>query len=204
MKLRDITEGVAANIDKIKKFLTDFEVTEYNAREGKNIWYHPGGRSDDGVLDFMNHRELTVKERIKLITIAPEDEVKFYWPFDREAYKGGLSIAAGNENLQMQIEDFTEFPDIDFLALESCMVKSFKGIDKLSNLKRIEIDFRINVDGGILSLLKYHGVLLASEIQNERTEKAFGILMRHFDGNKNIPDCMDELIEAGLKEYAKL
>jgi hypothetical protein len=36
-----------------------------------------------------------------------------------------------------------------------------------------------------------------------RAFAAFRILNNHLE-SKNIADCMDELIEAGLKEYAKL
>jgi hypothetical protein len=206
MKLRDITEGVGANVTKISKFLSDFEVTQYLPSTGTNIWYHQGGKAGNGLIDFMNHRELKVNEGINLITIAPEDETTFYWPFAHDAYHGGISIDRGTENKMMIVNDFQDFPDVDYLGL-NCIVKSFKGIEKLKRCKTLELDFFLKFDGGILSLLKFdgniHGIA-EGEFQDEKVDKAMKILGRHINGNKNIADCMDELMEAGLKEYAKL
>lgn len=107
------------------------------------------------------------------------------------------------------IPSFQKMPNVKELRFGRATIKSFKGIEKLSNLEIIDFSsgaFMIE-GGGLLSLLKApklrkfdigiyatfeHDVMIALQI-----------IEKHLK-DKDIAECAEELIDAGLDEYAKL
>lgn len=109
------------------------------------------------------------------------------------------------------IDGFANWPNVEgYLDLNQCKIESLAGVEKFS---LEEIEFRlINTDDlncGLLRLLKCPHLisieassLRGSEKELDDLDDAFNILEKHLK-SKDITECMDELIEAGFKKYAK-
>ncbi|MGI0076581.1 MAG: hypothetical protein ACREAU_04140 [Nitrosopumilaceae archaeon] len=92
-----------------------------------------------------------------------------------------------------------------YFACHDTKITSFHNIHK--QIKHI---------GGILTIdsaVKSHimGLMLIknlkieiSGVKNKQLKQAIAIMNKHLAGRRNIHDCQEELIEAGLSEYAKL
>jgi len=105
------------------------------------------------------------------------------------------------------------------LSIEAPMLRlSYPNLEKLSGLgdskiEQIELINCHNIKSHILSLLKIKKleivVYVANSLkpwENNTTDfnNALAILNRHLMGNRDILACQEELIEAGLKEFARL
>jgi hypothetical protein len=96
-------------------------------------------------------------------------------------------------------------PNIQSLELYGMKIDDLSGLHKKApNLSMITFWDNTVIKGSILSLLKYDDLLISEHnLSDPSFKKALEIVQKH-QADKNIPECMDELIEAGLKEYAKL
>jgi hypothetical protein len=107
-----------------------------------------------------------------------------------------------------------EAPNSRELELRHCYVKSLAGIEQLTNLKRIYWTYSGNdAPFGVLRLFKVPNLTEIKTIyhvdpkdirKGEYGQYALEIVNKHLKGDRSVADCMDELMEAGLKEYAKL
>ena len=80
-----------------------------------------------------------------------------------------------------------------------CRNLSFSNADKhIKFAKKIILPFAYK--GPILSLLRIEGL----ESTGITQDLQFKILNKHLQGDRDILDCQEELIDAGFKEYAKL
>jgi hypothetical protein len=113
----------------------------------------------------------------------------------------------------MLVENMLSAPNARGIELRHCYVKSLAGIEKLSNLKRLFWTYSgSDAPFGVLGLLKLPNLIEIkftfqmdpNDIrEGEEAQVALEIVNKHLK-DKNVAECMDELIEAGLKEYAKL
>ena len=162
-------------------------------------------RKIDGFLDDDGNLDPSIDDIKMLPKIGG---IKFEWPIkcgklfrleldgheiDRDAYV---------------IDNFRNFPDVITLDIGGAsVIESFDGIQDIHGLEKLIITRFVKInDTKLLRLLK-HPTL--KEIYNlprdnlSHAQKALMIISKHIE-SKDIADCMDELIEAGLKEYAKL
>jgi hypothetical protein len=128
-----------------------------------------------------------------------------WWPDLRDF---SITIHWGGKTVWSIIPNFQKMPNSETILLSSIEIESFKGIEKLSRLKSLEFgDGVCRIKSGMLTILKAPALekvwINADAKIDPRAFAAFRILNNHLE-SKNIADCMDELIEAGLKEYAKL
>jgi hypothetical protein len=124
-----------------------------------------------------------------------------------------------------KITDLSRIPPLERLILEYADIKSFNGahwidtltirdstVESFDSIVALEVE-TIEFSGnnqlestGVLKLLKnihLKKILVHATETHTELGKVMKIVGSHLK-DKNIPDCMDELIEAGLKEYAKL
>jgi hypothetical protein len=119
------------------------------------------------------------------------------------------------------IDDFSTLPactqSIAFMGDEfTCKVNSLKGLEHLKELESFYIDSEAAVEFrcGLMSLFrlpKFKYISQSSSIKNHNRKSlsALQIIEPYLHGRSgkmkgDVAECMDELIEAGLKEYAKL
>jgi hypothetical protein len=96
-------------------------------------------------------------------------------------------------------------PNVPKLVFIGCHISSFN-LSKQDFSKVEELDFfsHTNITCGLLSLLKLPKLktMMISNMGGP-VRQALEIVYKHIE-HKNIPECMDELIDAGLKDFAKL
>lgn len=116
-------------------------------------------------------------------------------------------IGGHNDQLHI-IEDFSKMPNVATLSFSATEIKSFAKGNHLSEVKYLDFRFVEKVECGLLSMFKMpnlHGLELKDlDGANEELMKALEIVNKHLEGERDLTECMDELIEAGLKKYAKL
>jgi hypothetical protein len=83
---------------------------------------------------------------------------------------------------------------------------TFSGIEKIITLsKEMHFNHCRNVKGNVLSLLKLNTSDLSLFSDDGSGDLEWiTIVEKHFNGDKDVLECQEELIEAGYKEYAKL
>jgi hypothetical protein len=123
-----------------------------------------------------------------------------------------------------KINDLTMVPSLQRLILDYTDIKSFKGAHRMDTLtirdstiesfdgiadlevETIEFGGENKLESmGVLKLLRnihLKRIQIYSTETHTELGKVLKIVSDHL-ADKNIPDCMDELIEAGFKEYAK-
>lgn len=92
-------------------------------------------------------------------------------------------------------------------------LKTLSGVSKRF-LKEIHgtFSFPDSIESSILGVLNIRGLTNFSEINSPNTDtiqgemnfNAMRILQQHFRHGKDVLDCQEEMIQSGLKEYAKL
>jgi hypothetical protein len=103
------------------------------------------------------------------------------------------------------IKDPEKLLDVaDELHLEICTVESFK-FPKGTYLETLWMKHcEVKDNCGMLSLLKTESIgTCRCSGCGEKIEKAVAIVAKHLADKQDVAECMDELIEAGLKEFAK-
>jgi hypothetical protein len=106
------------------------------------------------------------------------------------------------------VNDFQNVPDCQVIAFWDCKVESLSGIEKLKGCRRLTLVRRVNNHKpiGLLRLLKMPSLTLVDFdrfIEDEQASLTMSHIINKHLKDKDIADCMDELIEAGFKEYAK-
>jgi hypothetical protein len=102
--------------------------------------------------------------------------------------------------------DETWLPNVKEYAFGDCELTSLK-LDphRFSNLTHLRFINGTKIHGGLMSFLtlpKLQSVTANRFLEDERLFKALEIVNKHLE-HRDVPECMDELMEAGLKEYAK-
>lgn len=104
------------------------------------------------------------------------------------------------------LENLANIPDASVVTFMKCKIHSFKFPAKMFQNKTEMSFVDCQIPDGLLSLLKIENLnkLTASQFKNEKLLEALKIVTEHLQGSRDIPECQQELIEAGLQEYAKL
>jgi hypothetical protein len=212
MKLHEIVEGNRDSseeaddaIDEARKVIDDHYQWAINNRGGsfsdliENLTYNA------------NTKAVALRSSVEKFWLRDHkiDTTPFKWMLEKDCPLLSvftLSRTIGSSTNRLPLESFEDLPNCRYINLAGNIgIKSFKGIEKLSNLRRISIrESHLEEGCGLLSLLKA-AQLKEVEIDdetNEADQKAFHIFYRYF-GTQNVADFMDELIEAGFKKYAK-
>jgi hypothetical protein len=109
------------------------------------------------------------------------------------------------------IDGFDKWPKADFLTIHGCEIESLAGIEKLE-LEEFDLHLITHDDlkCGLLRLLKcphlmraYVVALIGTDTEDDDLAKAVSIIDEHLP-TKDIAEAMDEMMEAGLKRYAKM
>lgn len=102
--------------------------------------------------------------------------------------------------------DESWLPNVKELCFGDCDFTSLK-LDphKFSKLTHLRLINGTTVKGGLMSLFtlpKFQDISANRFLQDENLFKAIQIINHHLK-DKNAAECIDELMEAGLKEYAR-
>jgi hypothetical protein len=122
-----------------------------------------------------------------------------------------LNVALSDYDGTSSIDNFHNWPKVQFLRIEGFVLKSLAGIENtpLRTLRFIfnKID---ELQCGLLRVLKCPELTgLKINLHDESMEVSDGIdamteiIEKHLE-NHDIAECIDELIEAGFKQYAKM
>jgi hypothetical protein len=127
--------------------------------------------------------------------------------------------------LGFKIENLSKVPPLELLLLEDADVKSLKNgqridrlmflnskIESFDSIADLEVEI-IQLAGtnkleltGVLKLLKnvhLKKIIVNDSETHSELGKVMGIVDDHLE-DKNIPECMDALINAGFKDFAKM
>ena len=168
--------------------LPKFEIVDKSARDEMTISLHDVPQHLFDTVDFLNDlHEIAIDVLEELADAFTYIDIN--WP---PAYK-------------MVIQNHVTFLHVDGS-------QSLNGIEKLiEGDSAFQLDVRIELPAkeiGVLSLLKVKGferVIISGTIEKqEEYHKVITILQKHFDSGRNILACQEELIDAGLKDYAEL
>lgn len=105
-------------------------------------------------------------------------------------------------------ENFEKLPNTLVLKFNQSKIKSLEGVEKLYGLHELNLsgDDDSDISCGLLRLLKIPCKIGKVHIDNpdfalgKKLTQALSIMKEHED---NMPELIDALMEAGLKEYAK-
>ena len=105
---------------------------------------------------------------------------------------------------QYSMQNFDKVPNVEFISLKNVMLDSFRGVEKLTNLEhfRMESPLSKSLPKNILRLYK-NTSLQVVDLDGVYPAKLIEIFDKHFD-ERDITEAIDEMIEQGYKEYAKL
>lgn len=107
------------------------------------------------------------------------------------------------------LESFKHVPNCrKIIVSDRCTIRSFTGIEALTNLEVLSLR-RPMIEAGVLSFLKapkLRTVILnkAFSLDTFVNEKLEEIIDKHLEGDRDIAECAEELIDIGLGDYAKL
>jgi hypothetical protein len=205
MKLRDLFENI--DLDHVMKWAEHSCILE--------LEYHNGDH------DFVGMKRLAEKLRVinNRLSIYTANPAEIYAiTFQARPPISGDQWEEGDlhEYLSVEIENFVlddwKLIPAPTVALEfkaAGCVKTFKGINEaLPDLESIHFGVNmqpIKPDVGMLNLLKNKSLrhIVTLGIHSDEFTKVVSIVNKHLK-SKDVADCMDELIEAGLKDWAKM
>jgi hypothetical protein len=181
----------------LKKLLDCF-IIRFNHKDVENV---------DAFRKWLEPNSMKLKAEIKNMKMfAEHPSTELTWPFDKVvAPTFRLEALGDNEGDGIIVTNFKNLPharEFDFGDVE---IKSFEGVNE--NDKLVGLNFNnVKCQCGLLRLLKVKSLEKISVwgSADKNLAKAIGIIRKNLDEGRDLPDCMDELIEAGLKEYAKL
>jgi hypothetical protein len=201
MKFKDyLQEDKESNQRKIDEWLKDWSITAFQFNDEVSV----NGENIDQIFDIASLRLLSGLEGPD---INARHNATFIWPFDKNTPNGTEWSIQGTDGKTAIIENFKSFPEARHLSLiRNVQVLSFEGIE---NVKLFELNLRYlqtNIECGLIRLLKnktLQSIAGPNIADLHELKAAIQIVDKHLD-TRDIFDCMDELIEAGLKKYAKL
>jgi hypothetical protein len=188
------------NQTPFEKFIDQYSVDAYDDN------YHLISTVDD----LLNADKSGINSNIILLSLDVNKSapVKFDPPVGPNDWKNleQFGLVGGQRSPEPHvIEDFTKMPDVRTLSVSRVEVKSLKGITNLKRLKTLEI-YTASFDCGLVSLLKapnLNSIILDNYVGDDDLHEALSIISAHLD-SRDIAECMDALMEKGLKKYAKL
>lgn len=191
MRLNELFDG---GITKdIKKWLSDFTVTAGMKHDYTDV--------DVDKPSLMADKDGELLDTIASLKLEAKSPKNFYWPLHSTKPLGEFTLTLRPDVI---LDGFDHFPKVQRLNFEGARVKSLKGINEVNSIQLIEFIGAVKFDCGVLQLLKYHGKeLWAHKLDDEKLEKALHIVMRYRDGNRDVIECQNALIDAGLEEFAK-
>jgi hypothetical protein len=206
MKIRDLLfENI--DIERVKKWAEHSCIIELEYANGDH--------------DFVGIKRLADKLRVvnnKVTIYSPNPVEIFALIFQARPPINGDQWEEGDlhEYLSVDIEHFVlddwkliPKPAIAIEFKDDGCVRSFKGINEaLPDLDVIHFGVnmqRLKPDVGMLNLLKSKSLrhIVTLGRHSDEFVNVVGIINKHLK-SKDIADCMDELIEAGLKDWAKM
>lgn len=211
MKLRELIAEVHQGdpaeeaddaIDEARKLLEIYEVSINGFGVGmseitENLTYHAETKT-------VGLGPKVSSLRLKEVRDHPDP---FKWILAKDNPRLDRFALAAQISGSVELESFDDMPNCrDIDMVRNVIIKSFKGIEKLTHCRSLTINESTLAEGcGLLGILKASNLknFYIDEWTNEEDQEAFKILMRHFNGSRNVADCMDELMEAGFKKYAK-
>lgn len=181
---------------------------------------HLGLTKDDKRINFKNLYKKGKMNEFRVVAVMPKHGIhNATWdpPIDSHSWAGdpeffdlrGLEFHPTHGSTWMELPSFKKIPaSAREIFLKDLEIKSFDGLKGLPNIKKISI-IECDVSCGVLRLLKDTTQLVELHIvadDNDKGGQALKIVKKYLENRKigDVADCMDELIEAGLKEYAKL
>jgi hypothetical protein len=208
MKLIEITEKDLAAKEKAERVITKW-LEGFNLRIGSKQYHR------DVLKAFVyDNAEKVMKlgsetSAFKMDKVGHDGSFSFSWPLiERDLPHLQVQIINSQSASDFWIHNFNDFPNVNWIVTDRVRIRSLEGIDKLTNLRAIDFDDD-KFTGGLLRLLKIPKLkkftwYMTATTHNSKLHQALKIVEKHFRNDKDIAECMDELIEAGLKEYAKL
>jgi hypothetical protein len=197
----DVTEQ---DIKEFEKFTKDFHVQ--TVIDWISYETDPKFSDRKDINEIIHDPELMSK--VTNLQIFPGRIREFYWPKCLKDFSGAILLNSEHpEDPGMIVKSFDDFPTSSHrIGFSRVVFEGTRGIERLTQLK--DIYFRVFCqfnNCGLLWLLKSKAKQIDLFVnRDESFSAAFKIVKKHFDGDRDIVECMDELIEAGLKEYAKL
>jgi hypothetical protein len=160
---------------------------------------------------FFHHDRRIISAQIDKFSMQPRgaNNRRFEWPFQLESRWGFSSFELDGFNDAYEVEDFKKFPAAKELHINGpTIIKSFDGIQQIKGLKTIDIWAIVDVQAkNLLALLKCPTLsAITIRVPPDRStpaKEAIKIIAKHVE-TRDIAEAIDELIGAGLKEYAKL
>jgi hypothetical protein len=197
MKFKQFYESVQLTDETIKKFLNDFRFVLSSGHFSRETPIEKAVTAD-GISSDMNY-----------ITIYSKSNVpEFYWPFPKHSPFEKITLNVFGEENSMVVKNFYDIPDTKILEIDRLVITSMNGTG-LQHLEELWLNFNtMKFECGLIGLLKLpklqqiNAVVGVKDDDNKLLE-AMRIVRKHL-ASKNIAECMDELMEAGLKEYAKM
>lgn len=220
MKLKDLVEAASDDAKKFEEWLHEMNVmfrTESNKKGSAKPWKY-----SKGVV------KLIASQPYNIIFNEFDNKSDEFAPYATKTLKlekppvpvtwDGFNYARLNGVL---IETFDVVPDVRTIAIAAtnkcpCDIKTFNGIEKLSKLKSLTINFANTKSEGLnfLRLLKSQSIqevnFWDSAPYNNSTKEAKDykelaeILNKHLKSDRSLIDCQNELIDADMDEFAIL
>lgn len=156
--------------------------------------------------DFVNFKNLALDQDVRTIELKfKKNNFDSYKNIFFQSEKINLMIIDASQT-PLVIDDWSQFFDAEEIYLHGrCQIKSWNGLEKIKvdKLEMFDVDEDSDIDCGMLKLFKTSIKKLDLETKNKEMSRAAKIVAKHIQGERNIADCMDDLIAAGLKKYAK-
>jgi hypothetical protein len=156
--------------------------------------------------DFINFKDLSLDPGMKTIELKfKKSNFDTYKNIFTQGKPMNLMIIDASQ-VKIEINDWSQFFDATELYIHGkCHVTSWKGLDKIKfdKLEMFDLHDTSDIECGFLKLFKTSIKDLDIENKNKELSRAAKIVARHVAGDRSIADCMDDLIQAGLKRYAK-
>lgn len=212
MKLKDFLTSFSGEKGKVMSWAKRFLKIGFEDAHGKKIM------ADDWLENAEKHfhtdgHSISLADGDKVYYIAIEREVP---PIDGDKW----NISPDSEGIRVSLMDIT-LPNVNSLPRQTTelylggahklVIGSLSNLkDRLPNLESLNVrTLGLQLHGGVLGLLKHPKL---KEIQffsgmtpdhANKSLQALHIVAKHMK-SKDVTECMDELMEAGLKEFAKL
>jgi hypothetical protein len=202
MKLKDLlNENEEANVKIIEEWLKHWQISTFCESDSTTL----NGTSWSKIFD---KKTMRMYDEFTMLSVTSIGHQTFSWPFSKDLALGfELDIFSDTKNSGAVIENFKDFPQVQKLIFgRNLEIKSLEGIE---NLKVFDIDFEVMRAErfGLLRLLKsktLEHIKPVAKVIHPGMHDAMEIVNKHLKGDRDIAECMDELIAEGLKEYAKL
>jgi hypothetical protein len=198
------------NWEKFRDWVTDVGRVKFSHSDRfSDLSVNAQSLVDLGISDFrylINFKDLSLDPGIRTIELKfKKSNFKSYKNIFTQSKPMNLMIIDVSQ-VKIEIKDWSQLFDADEIYIHgACKVTSWNGLDKikLDKLEMFDVHDDSDIECGFLKLFKTSIKKLDIENKNKEMSHAAKIVAKHIEGDKSIADCMDDLIEAGLKKYAK-